>query len=94
MLSLLFFAYDLRHYRDTLRGFYFDLEARAPGPVLATSADVVDALADMPAMTMAYADAYARFRDTHCHLDAGHAARRVADRFVRSTGRVEAATPA
>ncbi|BFO16455.1 hypothetical protein SHKM778_28430 [Streptomyces sp. KM77-8] len=29
---ILFFTYDLDHYRDTLRGFYFDFEGSAPGP--------------------------------------------------------------
>ena len=34
---MLFFTYDLEHYRDALRGFYFDFE-RMPGPLLRTSA--------------------------------------------------------
>lgn len=29
---MLFYAYDYEHYRDNLRGFYFDLEKDAPGP--------------------------------------------------------------
>lgn len=29
---MLFYAYDYEHYRDKLRGFYFDLEENAPGP--------------------------------------------------------------
>lgn len=31
---ILFYAYDYEHYRDNLRGFYFDLENRAPGPFI------------------------------------------------------------
>lgn len=31
---MLFYAYDYEHYRDNLRGFYFDLERDAPGPVV------------------------------------------------------------
>ncbi|MFO1533925.1 MAG: CDP-glycerol glycerophosphotransferase family protein [Thermoplasmatota archaeon] len=38
------FAYDLAEYRDETRGFYFDFEAGAPGPLLATSGAVGDAL--------------------------------------------------
>lgn len=34
---ILFFTYDLDHYRDTLRGFYFDFEQSAPGPLLFSS---------------------------------------------------------
>lgn len=29
---MLFYAYDYEHYRDDLRGFYFDLEKESPGP--------------------------------------------------------------
>ena len=32
---MLFFTYDLEHYQDQLRGFYFDFEAEAPEPLLA-----------------------------------------------------------
>src|ERR1700750_2456285 len=32
---ILFFVYDLAEYRDSLRGFYFDFGAGAPGPLLA-----------------------------------------------------------
>src|SRR5699024_9675578 len=32
--SVLFFTYDLESYRDNLRGFYFDFEKEAPGPLL------------------------------------------------------------
>jgi CDP-glycerol glycerophosphotransferase len=89
---LLFFTYDLAHYRDTLRGFYFDFERHAPGPLLHTSTDVVDALADLPLVRARYAQAYARFRAAYCHLDDGAAATRVIDRFfVTSTGAPAAA---
>lgn len=29
---ILFYAYDYQHYRDNLRGFYFDIENDSPGP--------------------------------------------------------------
>ena len=35
---------DLDQYRDVERGFYFDIEARSPGPLVTTTADVVDVL--------------------------------------------------
>ena len=41
---MLFFTYDLEQYRDQLRGFYFDFEAEAPGPLLATSDEVLAAV--------------------------------------------------
>ncbi|PJN24579.1 CDP-glycerol glycerophosphotransferase family protein [Kitasatospora sp. CB02891] len=79
---VLFFTYDLEHYRDNLRGFSLDLQAKAPGPLLATSAEVVAALGDLPKVTAEYADKYAAFREAYCDLDDGGAAARVADALL------------
>lgn len=79
---MLFYTYDLADYRDRLRGFYFDFDATAPGPLLSTSTEVVDALLDLPAVSERHADAYARFRDRFCHLEDGNAAARVIDHLV------------
>ncbi|AUG77668.1 hypothetical protein CFP65_2852 [Kitasatospora sp. MMS16-BH015] len=79
---ILFFTYDLDHYRDDLRGFYFDLEAEAPGPLLRTPAELVAALRDLPAVTEQHAEAYRAFRATHCALDDGGASARVVDRML------------
>jgi len=78
---MIFFTYDLADYRDRLRGLYFDFPSIAPGPLLETSSDVVDALADLPALISDHADAYRRFRRTFCHLEDGHATDRVLERF-------------
>jgi CDP-glycerol glycerophosphotransferase len=72
---------DLDDYATRVRGFYFDLEDAAPGPLLATSEDLIEALADLPAVSAAYADRYARFRAAFCHLEDGHATERVIARL-------------
>jgi CDP-glycerol glycerophosphotransferase len=74
---ILFYAYDLAHYRDVLRGFYWEFEGEAPGPVLATTAEVAGALADLEAATAPFAGRYAAFRARFCHLDDGRASERV-----------------
>jgi CDP-glycerol glycerophosphotransferase len=79
---MLFYAYDLERYRDELRGFYFDLSADPPGPVVATTPELVARVRDLPALPDEYAAAYARFRERFCHLDDGHATERFLDRFV------------
>ncbi|BAJ28862.1 MULTISPECIES: CDP-glycerol glycerophosphotransferase family protein [Kitasatospora] len=77
---MVFFAYDLEHYRDVLRGFTFDFEALAPGPLARTSAGLVAALRDLdPAR---YREARRVFRERFCPLDDGGAAARVADRLL------------
>ncbi|WP_392676185.1 CDP-glycerol glycerophosphotransferase family protein [Streptomyces sp. LN785] len=79
---MLFHTYDLAHYRDTLRGFCFDFENRAPGPLIPESSDLVEALRDPVLATAGHAQAYEAFRRDFCDLDDGHAARRVADRML------------
>lgn len=80
---ILLFTPDLDRYRDTTRGLSFDLPAHAPGPLLATSDELLAALADLDAVEKQYANAHARFRSTFCALDDGHAAARVADHMLR-----------
>ncbi len=59
---IVFFTYDLEEYRDGVRGFYFDLEAEAPGPVCRTTEEVLEMLEDFDLLSRDYADPYERFR--------------------------------
>jgi CDP-glycerol glycerophosphotransferase len=76
---ILYLTYDLDYFSNELRGFYFDLAEVAPTPLLRTSAELVEALADLDAVTTASAERYARFRETFCSLEDGHATERVLD---------------
>ncbi|MFJ3478853.1 bifunctional glycosyltransferase/CDP-glycerol:glycerophosphate glycerophosphotransferase [Streptomyces microflavus] len=80
---MLFHTYDLAHYRDTLRGFCFDFEHRAPGPLIPGSAEVVAALRDPGAAVAGHREAYERFREAFCDLDDGSAAAQVVDRMLK-----------
>lgn len=77
---MVFFAYDLEQYRDEVRGFYFDFENEAPGPIARTGDDVIDALhaLDAPAYEAKYRDFAAKF----CSWDDGHASGRVVERML------------
>ncbi|WP_433464637.1 bifunctional glycosyltransferase/CDP-glycerol:glycerophosphate glycerophosphotransferase [Spirillospora sp. CA-128828] len=77
---IVLYTYDLDWYRDHLRGFYFDLEAEAPGPLVKTSAEVADAVKAAPGSEQGFADAYDRFFVKYCPHDDGQAASRVVDR--------------
>lgn len=79
---MLFFTYDLERYRDEVRGFYFDFAARAPGPLLATSDEVIAALADLDSVAAEYGAAQAAFAAEFCPLDDGKAAARACDRIL------------
>src|SRR5215213_10738215 len=37
---MVFYTYDLAHYRDSVRGFYFDFLPEAPGPVVQTTPEL------------------------------------------------------
>jgi CDP-glycerol glycerophosphotransferase len=76
---MLFFTYDLERYRDKLRGFYFDFEAEAPGPLLSDSGDVMDALRNLDDIKRRYGAAYDAFTAKFCGLEDGHAAARTVD---------------
>jgi CDP-glycerol glycerophosphotransferase len=78
---MIFFTYDIDQYRDELRGFYFDFEAEAPGPLLATSDEVLAAIADSGTTQAGHAAAYQAFTAKYCPLDDGKAAARVCERL-------------
>jgi CDP-glycerol glycerophosphotransferase len=83
---LLFYTYDLEHYRDVSRGFYFDFEAVAPGPLLRTPEEVARAIGELDGTADGFRDRYEAFVERFCHLDDGRAAGRVVDALF-STGR-------
>jgi len=78
---ILIYAYDLAYYRDNLRGFYLDFEAEVPGPVLATSDEVIAALGDLDSVAAASRRRYEAFAAKFCPLDDGKAGARVCDRL-------------
>ncbi|MQY07521.1 bifunctional glycosyltransferase/CDP-glycerol:glycerophosphate glycerophosphotransferase [Actinomadura macrotermitis] len=79
---MLFYTYDLERYRDHVRGFYFDFEAEAPGPLLRDSGEVIAALRDLDGVRARHRDAYAAFQAKFCPHDDGRAAARVLDRVL------------
>ena len=76
---VLFFTPDLEAYRDDVRGFAIPFDRIAPGPLLRTTEDVVDAVRDLDLVQQDHEQAYAAFRSTYCPLDDGAAAARVVD---------------
>ncbi|MBO0809337.1 MAG: CDP-glycerol glycerophosphotransferase family protein, partial [Actinobacteria bacterium] len=83
---MLFFTYDLERYRDRLRGFYFDFEAEAPGPLLRTTHDVIGAMQSLPDISRGYRAAYDSFRERFCGLEDGRAAARAVDWLLSHSG--------
>ena len=71
---MIFLCPDLAEYR-TLRGFYFDFEDEAPGPIVKTAGEVVEALKKLPKRDKKYAAWQAKFNA----LEDGKASARVVD---------------
>ncbi|WP_136043603.1 MULTISPECIES: CDP-glycerol glycerophosphotransferase family protein [unclassified Microbacterium] len=76
-----FLVPDLDHYRGQLRGFYFDLAERAPGPLVRTQEELAAALDDR-GHEAAYAERYEAWRRQFNSREDGHAAQRVVDRIL------------
>ena len=75
-----FLVPDIEHYRGELRGFYFDLIAHAPGPVVRSEEELVRALRDGDPTE--FAERYRVWRDKFNPRDDGSASARVVDRIL------------
>lgn len=70
---MIFYMYDMEEYRDTLRGFYFDIEKEAPGPIVRTMTELNEALEEFGCMGK-YVNSeenYQKFYDKYCYLENG-----------------------
>ncbi|HPU12897.1 MAG TPA: CDP-glycerol glycerophosphotransferase family protein [Aeromicrobium sp.] len=74
-----FLVPDVEQYRDVDRGFYLDLDQIAPGPLVTTTDELIEALRDPGA---GYAAPRSAFRHEFAPKDDGHAARRVVDAWL------------
>jgi CDP-glycerol glycerophosphotransferase len=75
---MIFFTHDLQRY-SAKRGLYFDLSAEAPGPLLTTSADVIEAIRTIDEVAAEHAERYERFQRVYTPRDDGKATARVVD---------------
>lgn len=78
---LLFFTYDLEHYKNSLRGFYFDFENQAPGPLLKTNEDLIQSIENINQVQETYKDKYEAFYNRFCTFETGTAAKSIVQRF-------------
>jgi CDP-glycerol glycerophosphotransferase len=79
---IFFYTPDLDHYREQLRGFYFDLLEVAPGPVVQQAAELSSLVLSRDAVATEYADRYAAWRSRFNPRDDGHAGERIVARLI------------
>ncbi len=79
---MLFFCYDLEEYKDYLRGFYFDFLAEAPGPVVKTTDELIDAIKYYA--SEAYTEKQEAFYQKFNHADDGNASKKIVELIVKN----------
>lgn len=72
---VIFYTYDIEKYRDSLRGFYVDFEETAPGPLVYTTSEVIQAIHQTKSLTNL--EKMNAFYDIYCAWEDGQAAERV-----------------
>ncbi|WP_286180078.1 CDP-glycerol glycerophosphotransferase family protein [Neobacillus cucumis] len=78
---MIFFTYDLDEYKEDIRGFYFNFEEKAPGPLVETSEELIKVIKHIKndeLSTEKFLEFYQRF----CYLEDGNAAERVVKEVV------------
>ncbi|MCG1009944.1 CDP-glycerol glycerophosphotransferase family protein [Salinicoccus sp. ID82-1] len=79
---MIFYTYDIDNYRDKLRGFYFDFEQEAPGPLVKTTDALIHAVYEGESGRFNEKYNTAAFRARFCALEDGNATKRVCDEIV------------
>lgn len=83
-VPMVFFVPDLTAYRDRERGFTFDFERTAPGPLLTRSEEVVEVARSLPPLgTVSLTPEYEEWCRRYVPFDDGHAATRVVDALLK-----------
>lgn len=74
---MFFYCYDLDKYKDELRGFYFDLQIEAPGPISQTTSEVIRDIKEYNVEE--YKERYAKFIEKYNPWDDGNASKKVVE---------------
>lgn len=73
---MIFYVYDIEDYRDNLRGFYFDFEEKAPGPLVRTTTGILDEIRKLN-KDFNQSENIQEFYEKFCYLEDGKASERV-----------------
>jgi CDP-glycerol glycerophosphotransferase len=81
---MIFYVYDIDQYRDNLRGFYFDFEQEAPGPLVKTTEELIQTVKMIEADGFQRSKKYELFYERFCYLENGDSTRKVVDNIFRN----------
>lgn len=77
---MIFFVYDIDEYRDKLRGFYFDFEKSAPGPLVKTTDEIINEIKKLDANGYKLPESFSVFYKQFCYLESGRSSEKVVNR--------------
>jgi len=80
---MMFFVYDLDDYRDNLRGFYFDFEEKAPGPLFKNTEQIINEVKKIDRYGYQPTEAFEEFYQKFCYLEDGKASERVVQQVFK-----------
>lgn len=80
---MIFFVYDIEEYRDKLRGFYFDFEKKAPGPLVQTTDEIVSIIKELENNGFIPVKTADEFYKKFCYLEDGRASKRVVETIFK-----------
>lgn len=78
---MIFYMYDLEHYRDKSNGFYIDIN-ELPGEITQTQEELENVVKKID-VNFVYDEKYKKFNDTYNYLDDGNASKRVVEEIIR-----------
>lgn len=83
---MIYYMYDLEHYRDESNGFYFDPAQVLPGPIVKTDDELIAAIQDVNE-NFEYDEKYQAFNERFDPWDDGHASERVVNEIFGKAGK-------
>ena len=78
---MIFYMYDLAHYRDESNGFYIDLK-ELPGAIVENEKDLLEAIKQVN-YDVEHDEKYKRFNEKYNYLDDGNASKRVINTIIK-----------
>ena len=80
---ILFYTYDLEEYRDYLRGFNFDFEHEAPGPLVETYSELVETIRNIDNISKEYDNQLQKFRNKFNEYEHGTASKQIFEKVFK-----------
>lgn len=79
---MIFYAYDLKEYQNSTRGFYVDYHKLIPGENIKDTKRLVRILNTLPAYQMKYNKKLTEFKEYYCEYEDGNVANRVLEKML------------